>query len=357
MQTAVCRNHPDWEDDSTVLEMQVEEVISVFHSLLTECNIPKTNGYAICKVHHTFKPDTSPVEVPIGPKHQNVVHCLRHAETGFVEKFAYLDTATDSAVVPKLIGDLDKLSGKLLCCDENYTTMDLMDMCTGRNIPFLGRISNHTEFLQAIPDLMEKPAGQSFRVFFDESWIWACWDDPVHEPVILVSNFHMGHISDPGDCAILKLYNKTLYGSEQFDRFQNNYKFHPKHPMCTSGTYSIIYRVLNAITLNTKTIYEQEHDLEPTHLFNYLMKLLLCYATGCTPGQYEMENSEGFTAPELDPCHSNDNRLLDGTSSIDGNCHIDLATGDNGQMSTEVKSKLHFYRFCGFWLFSRVRQT
>ena len=247
-----------------VCEIGILEVLTV-----DKCNIPDTTGYAISQVHHKLRHDPSkaPVEVPSGPIRTPAVHCLRHVDTGFVEAISAGSSDLQSLIENKVS------AGKLLCCDEHYTTLNLVSYCTSRNIPFLGHISPCR--LTSVPD-MKKPSTFTkrpfFRMFSGEFYLWICWDH--HGTVLLVSNFHMGPISDCSDCRILKLYNKSIYGSERFDGLKNISNFDKNHPMCGDSD-TLLYVVLNAITLNTKIIYRNEH-YSPT-LFIHLVKILLSY--------------------------------------------------------------------------------
>ena len=266
MRNAVCQTPPTLNPDH-----HLEELVSTFHN--HNCNIPETTGYAISQVHHTFQSDGHPVEVPGGFKHISILHCLRHVETGFVENFS-----TNSADLFRIIDE--KLEpGKLLCCDEHYTTFELVNGYTSRNILFLGRISNTS--LSSAPQMMKRSETQSFRVFCENFWLWICWDDPVNEPIVLVSNFHMGQITDWTNCDILSLYNKSIYGSEKFDRFSNIYKYNKNHPMCLDSMNTVIYQILNAMIVNSKILYEQQSNSQPTSLLIHFVKILLSY--GCIP--------------------------------------------------------------------------
>ena len=157
-------------------------------------------GYSVCNIHNSFKPTGPAVQVISEESLKNqpdLYHFLRHVETGFVEKIsitkhiAGTEIDIPSNVVLDLIEDKLDNGGKLLCCDEYYTTPNLIEECTNRKIPFLGRIKNYKLF-EGLPDLVLIGSDQTVKqVQFCNSpqyMVWICREESLEsliEPIIL----------------------------------------------------------------------------------------------------------------------------------------------------------------------------
>ena len=180
----------------------------------------------------------------------------------------------------ELIDDSLDNCGKVLLCDEYYTTMSLVEECTSRNIPFLGRISS--DLLTLSPQMMLRAQQRSFRVFCEKVLVWICWDRDDLPPLLLVSNFHqVESVTDSTDwtkCSMLKLYNKCMFGSETFDRVANVYENDKLHPMCSTTMNTVFYSVLNATVLNTKIVADRKASSKQCNIFQHAFKILLSYS-------------------------------------------------------------------------------
>lgn len=277
VRSAICR-HDVNDVDKRKLTTRINQLLSVFNSH-QNCQIPHAIGYTISEVHYSIRFDASRVEKPTIPgTSRQVVHCLRHAETGFSEKFIMSGPDRDETAVFTLLQNRLDNMGTLLCCDENYTNLELLSECSDRNIPFIGSILR-----EKVPELYdnEKPADCSYRVFSGNSscgmefWLWLCWDHADYEPIMLISNFHMGILDKEEACPILNLYYRYVYGSAEFNRIKDTFDY---SKINWDLLNTVFYNITNAMLINSKILYELDSEECSSNFFDYFIQLLISYS-------------------------------------------------------------------------------